>query len=486
MKKEMYRNAIVPHLWAFAVIAMILSFAISSRSLAQEEISGHNDTLALTMDECIAIALENHFPLEIAKKQLKLAEFRLLEAMRKLGPTVTAKWETSGGQVAGAYYEGEKITFEGKQPLFYGGELVFSVRQAKVNLKIVKNDYDRIKNELILQVKKAYYSLDKAKKALLIQEGLYRGTKKLYEMARAGYEVDVFSEVEFLKVTSQKYQADFQSTSAREDLSIANLLLQQAMNIDEEIEIREVPEPEIVDLALDTCFSLARLNRPEIKISRLSLEYFDYEKKIMGARASWPRVDFLGMYGNSKEDFLSRDMVTGRDPRQRGPEFYYGFKASLPVWGSTLGYSFMEESWQPVVQTTKGTKSRTSSISFAFLDKLEDISSAKEADLEYARSKDEMDKKKQEIILEVKETFFKYKKSIILMSVSKSKVNFQSKQVAVLEVRRQLGEVLYSDVIEEMVKLAEERFSYVQAIADYYIAIASLNKAIGIDGYFEN
>ena len=101
------------------------------------------------------------------------------------------------------------------------------------------------------------------------------------------------------------------------------------------------------------------------------------------------------------------------------------------------------------------------------------------------RAKDEINKKKQEITLEVRETFFKYKKAIILMDVAKSKVEFQSKQTEVLDVRRELGEAQYSDVIEEMIKLAEERYSFIQAIADYYIAIASLNKAIGLNGYYE-
>ena len=115
----------------------------------------------------------------------------------------------------------------------------------------------------------------------------------------------------------------------------------------------------------------------------------------------------------------------------------------------------------------------------------EDISGFKEAELEYMRAADEINKKEQEIALEVKETFFKYKKALILIDVSRSKVDFQSKQVEILEIRRELGEAQYSDVIEEMVKLAEEEFSYAQAIADYYIAIATLNKAVGLEDYFK-
>ena len=230
-----------------------------------------------TLEECINIAMENHLPLEIAEKQLSLAKFRLFEAQRKLGPSVTAKWEESSGVVQGRHYTGKKLQIEGKQPLFYGGELVYAVRQAKVNMEIVNTDYSRIKNDLILQVKKAYYSLDKANKALSIQGKLDKDTERLYNIAKTGYEAEAVAQVEFLKISSQKNQANFQLVSAYEDISIANLILQQALNIDEEINIAEVKSPRRITIELEDCYTLAYLNRPEIKINYLSIEYFKYE-----------------------------------------------------------------------------------------------------------------------------------------------------------------------------------------------------------------
>jgi len=447
--------------------------------------SGTPSAPGMTLKRCIQIALNNHLPLRIAEKQLKLAKFKLLEAERKLGPSVTVKMENSSGTVYGRHYTGQKILAEGKQPVFYGGELVFSIEQAKTNVKIVRNDYDRIKNELILQVEKAYYSMDKANKALRIQKDLQKRILELYEMARSGYEANAIAHIEFLEINSQRNQADYQVLSATEDRSIANLLLQQAMNISEEVKIAGTGEPKTIELDLKNCFDLAYLNRPELKISRLSMEYFDYEKKIMQARATFPRVDFLGMYGNMVEDFVRGDTPDNRDRRGLGPEYYVGMKASWPFWGNTVGYSLTKETWQPVVSAYQGTVSNTGIITFDILDKMEDLSGLKEADLEFMRALDEINKKEQEITLEVKETFFKYKKALVLMGVARSKVEFQGKQVEIMEIKRQLGEAEYSDVAEEIIKLTEERFSLVQAIADYFIAIASLNKAVGLENYFK-
>ena len=439
----------------------------------------------LSLEECITIAMANHTPLKIAEKQLKLAKFRLLEAQRKLGPTATLKWERQRGQVDAKYYEGEKLTVEGKQPVFYGGELVFSVQQTAVNVEIVKNDYDRIKNELVLQVKKAYYSFDKAKKALKIQKELGEEAEKLYVIAKSAYEADLIAQIQFLRVSSQRNQTQFQAISAEEDLSVANLLLQQAMNIDEEIDVIEPKKPNIIELDLDKCFDLAYLNRPELKISKLSLEYFEFEKKIMSARSNWPRVDILASFGQAVEGFVAEDRAPGETDKEFHPEWYFGAKFSVPVWGSTLGYSVTKEEWAPVVRTKQETESVTQSLTAAILDKLEDISGAKEADLEYLRSVEELNKKRQEVTLEVKETFFKYRKAILLMDIAKDKLAFQLKQLEIVKVRMDLGEAQYSDVIEELIKLAEEKFSFIQSITDYYIAIATLNKAVGIDDYFK-
>jgi len=469
------------------VLAIVISLIFPYTNSLSEELKPKTyklKTKKLTLDECIDIAMENHPPLEIAKKQLDLAQFRVMEAKRNLGPKVTAKWEISKGVVSQKNYNGEKIQIEGKQPIFYGGELIFSVKQAQVNLEIVRNDYERIKNDLIVEVKKGYYSLDKAKKALKVQKKLNKRTGELYKITKIGYEANVIPQVEFLKVSSQHNQTEFAVISATQDIEIANLLIQQAMNINAEIAIGDLEEPRIIEFDMEDCYILAYLNRPEIRIGHLSVQHFEYETKIMNARANWPRVDILGMYGNMREDFIPSNLPKNQTPRGLGPEYYFGTIIKVPFWGNTVEYSYTNEKWQPVVRTVHETKSETHLATFNLLDRLEDIASVKEKHIEQMRSQKELIEKKQEITMEIKETYYKYKKAIILIDVSESKIGFQSKQVEVLEVRRSLGEAKYSDVIEELIKLAEEEFAYLQAIADYYTAIALLNKAIGISDYF--
>jgi outer membrane protein TolC len=443
------------------------------------------DANKLMLDECIVIAMGNHLPLRIAEKQMKLAELRVLEAKRGMGPSVMGKWEETTGKVDGRHYAGRKFSVEGKQPIFYGGELVFSVKQAKLNLEIVKNDYNRIKNDLILQVKKAYYSLDRSKKALRLQQELLAKTREYYEITKAGYSANILPQLEHLKVSAQYNQVNFQATSAEEDVQVARLILQQSMNLDEEFDIVEIKEPLIIDIDLDYCYSLAYLNRPEIIIGQLSSEYFAYENKITRARAYWPRVDLLGSYGKANEQFAKQDRSLADSKRGMTPEFYVGTKVSWPIFGNTLAYSYTKEKWAPVVRTTQGTEAASNALTFSLFDRLAELSGVQETELELLRSQESAQAKQQEIELEVKEIFFQYKKAITLLAVARSKIAFQTRQVEILKVRLSFGEAFNSDVIEEAIKLAEEKFSHISAITEYYIAIASLNRAVGIDSYFD-
>lgn len=439
----------------------------------------------LTLEECIQIAKENNLPLMTAEKQVKLANIRLWEARRKLAPALKAKWEESSGEIYGQGYEGRKMLVEGSQPIFHGGELIFTVSQARLNLEIVTNDYDRIKNDIILKVEKAYYSLDKAIKYLGIQRKIYERSKGLNDFIEKAYQEGIVSKIEYLNVTSKYEQVDFQFVSAEEDISLAKLILQQAMNTEEDVDIVTVEEPKIADnVTLENCYALALANRPEMKINYLMSEYYLYEKKIASA-SGWPKVDLMGSYGYSYEDFVKEEDLDGRTRHSFEPEWYGGVKLSWPFFGNTLGYSLTREHWQPVVGSYRGTDTMTHVTTLGILDNLKYYSDVTEADIGFDRAKEEYNKVKQEITLELKETFFKYKKAVLQMKVAKIKLEFQRRQVEFTEAKMEMNEALASDVLEQLIRLGEEEFSLLQAYADYYIAIKSLNKAIGMAGYFD-
>ena len=474
----------------------------ANRSIMTDQVPPKNETPAmdlnteapkiLSLQDCIDIAVRNHLPLKIAKKNVKLAEWRLWEARRNMLPKVTIQWQEYTGKVYDRHYFGRKQSVDLDQTLFHGGELLFTMKQAETNLKVVNREYARVKNDLILQVKKGYYTLAKAKENIRMQTELSQEVLKIREMVSKQFEAGITSNLEFLNVNSQANQVKFQFVSAKGDVEVADLILKQAMNMDirERIDINYVPEFKKVDVDFDKALADAMVYRPEMQINSLMVSYYLYGMKVARSK-SWPKIEAMGSFGLAKEQFIAKDMgndpTTGVDgPSKLSQQWYAGMKCSVPMWGSTTEYSFTREEWVPQVATFRGSETITNSVKFNFLDNLAQYSDKFSADVDIARAKQELIKTKQDVTLEVKESCFNYEKSLLQLDTALNKVKYQESDLELAKFRRQMDEVPDSSVIESMIKLAQEKFGCAQAMSDCNIALASISKAVGIADYFEN
>lgn len=441
----------------------------------------------LTLDRCIEIAMKNSLPLKTTKKSVKLAEWRLWEARRNLLPKVLVKIEEYTGKIYGRQFYGKKNAVDLQQTVFHGGEFVFTMKQAETNLKIANKEYAKIRNELILQVKKGYYNFIKAKENLKLQNELSQEVLKIHEMVNKQFDAGVASNLEFLNVNSQANQVKFQLTAARGDLEVAELILKQAMNVDikERIDIDAPLEFQKKEVEFNKVLADALVYRPEMQISSLTISYYMYEKKIAASK-SWPKIDFLGSFGLAKEQFVARDMSPTDDVEDLAPQWYAGVKVGIPLWGSTGGYSYTKEHWVPVVSAVHGTETITNSYTFNFLDNLAQYSGKYASDLDYAKARQELIKTKQDVTLEAKESCFSYEKALMQLDTAANKVKYQESELEFIKFRREMDEVQDSNVVDGMIKLAQERFGHVQAMSECNVALASISKAVGIPNYFNN
>ena len=445
----------------------------------------------LSLDDCLQIAVKNNIPLQIAAKSVTLAKWRLWENRRNMLPTATITYEQYNGTIFGRKYMGRKQYIEGEQPVFHGGELYFTMKQAETNLEVVKNDYDRINNDLVLQVKKAYYSFERAGANLKIQESLASEVSRVYDMINRQYEANVTTKIEFFNVSSQASQVKYQLASAEGDVSMAELILKQAMNMEtnEKIDIEPSPEFKKVDINFDKLLQIAFVSRPEMKINSLLMEYYNYGKKIAVAKG-WIKVDLDGMWGLAKERYRPQDLDQAYPyldiEADLSQQWYAGVKASIPFWGSTAEYQLTKEQWTPVVSAYQGTEATTQSMKLKILDKLGYYSDKATADIEFDKQRQELTKIKQDITMDLKESCFNYAKAIIQLETATNKVQYQEKDLELAKLKRGMDEAQDSNVVESMIKLAQEKFGYLQALADCHISLASVDKAIGIKDYCDN
>ena len=450
----------------------------------------------LTMDECIEIAVKNNLPLKTVKKSVKLAQSRLFEARRNLLPKIGVRMEEHTGQIGGRRFSGKSTAVDIQQTLFHGGEFMYTMMQAQTNLKIVNKEYARLKNELILQVKKGYYTFAKAKENFKLQQELSAEVSRISDMVIKQFEAGITANLELLNVNSQMNQVRFQHASAKGDVEVAELILKQAMNLDarERIDINAPLVFDKVDVDFNSVLADAMVHRPEMQINSMMIQYYIYEQKISRSK-SWPKIDFIGSFGMAKEEYISKD-ATQPDPNQENSQsdidqkmeqqWYGGVKCSIPLWGSTGEYSYTKEQWTPVVSAYRGTSTITNSYKFNFLDNLAQYSDKYTADVDMDRARQELIKTKQDVTLEAKESCFDYEKTLMQLETAVNKVKYQESDLEITKFKRQMDEAQDSNVIESMIRLAQEKFSYVQAVSDCQIAIASICKAVGLPDYFDH
>jgi len=475
----------------FTTVKTYINKSIKASGVPEpKEILIENATVMLNIDDCIKIAAANNIQAVVAKKSIKLAEMRVFEARRNLLPSAMIAVERSKGTVSNNDYLGRKQYIDLQQPIFHGGELYFAMKQAEVNLQISKNDYNRVNNELVLQVKKAYYTLEKAKENSVLQGILSREVEKMYGISSKGYEAGVIAKVEYLNVSSQASQVKYQLASAEGDASIAELILRQTMNVNPREKFGIIPSPELKKITLDfekTMYD-AFTNRPEIKAGSLMISYYSYGKGIANAK-SLPKVDLLGQWGLAWEDYVPSEttILAGRSPRRDlQPQWYAGIKVGVPFAGNTAEYSYTREQWTPVVQTLQGTEATVNSFKFKILDKLDMFSDNQLAIIDYDRSRQEMNKTKNDVTLEVREGCFNYEKAIIQLETAANKVKYQEADSELMRMKRGMDEIQDSNVIDSLIKVAQEKFGYVQAVTDCKTSLAALEKAVGVEDYFKN
>ena len=452
-----------------------------------EESPDGKQSNVLTLEQCINIAIKNSLPLKTAKKSLKLAQWRLWEARRNMLPKIGLKMEEYTGKIYGRRFYGRKQSIDFQQTVFHGGEFAFTMMQAQTNVKIVDKEYARIKNELILQVKKGYYTFAKAKENFGLQRELSREVSRIQEMVVKEFDAGLTSNLELLNVNSQMNQIRFQFKAAVCDAEVAALILKQAMNIDggEPIDIDAKLELVKRDIDFSGILADALIHKPEMQINSLMITYYMYETKVARSK-SWPKIDLLGSWGLAKEQFIAKDMGPTDDVEDLAPQWYGGVKVGIPIWGSTGEYSYTKEHWVPVVSAVHGTETITNSYKFNFLDNLAQYSEKYSADVDLGRARQELIKVKQDTVLEVKESCFSYEKALLQLDTAINKVRYQEADLELIKFRRQMEEAPDSNVIESMIKLAQEKFGYVQALSECNIALASISKAVGIPNYFND
>jgi outer membrane protein TolC len=459
--------------------AELMTEQISRQVLEDLVIKGEG---ILTLERAQDIAFKNSQQAKTAREEARLAKLKMNEALRALFPQLKIKGSHTSGQVIDADFIEELYGVQIEQPIYQGTKLYNTYKQARVNVKLAKARHQKIENDLDYKVAEAYYSTVTSMMNIRLQEELLKEAKQVLEAAEARRASGLSTDLEILNVRSQYNQIQFQIASSERDLALSRFKLYQAMGLDiskEKADLSEVDtdlEFKSLDVDLYKCLELASEYQPDILVNELLVKAKRYDEKIARAKGSL-KVDFTGFYGRSGSHYET-------EARDLSQDWNVGLKVSRPFWGNTASYSFTKEETDIKPGQTDRTSSTVHSGEFAIMDALSVASDTKEAKVNRKKAENDLIEARRSTSLEVKEAYYNYQESIIQVKNTLEKVKFQEEAVKVARAQAGLNEALQSQLLEAIVKLADEKSVYIKALSDFNLSIVKLNKAIGIKNYF--
>jgi len=445
-------------------------------SEASREVTG------LGLNEAVDIALENSMLTKIAMEEIDLSRLKIREAKRALFPTASLNYIETTGETTGTtqdFTDKEyKVKFE--YPLYYGWQLKYAVEQAISNMKASRQNYDKVVQDLRLEVELAFYSYLAGKINVNLQRALLKEAEEVFDTAKKRYSLDLSTSAEFLKVESQIKQISYQVTSTRNELDLARLTLQQALSLRDPKEVDELInintdiadlKPVYIDMRLRECMDLASRFRPDLKAKERMMEFNEYGRKIALSKDQL-RVDFTGTYGKSGGAYESEDLTMDED-------WYVGIKLSKPLGGNTLSTVYTEDDTSEKHGQTSRTKSISKSVEFGLLDNLQSFSEKKSSEIALKKAMDELKETEENAFKEVKESYLGYKKGFIQVSANLNKIKYREEELKVAKARCELNDIPFSELIQAHMNLTDEKSFYIESIGSLYQSLAKLNKATG-------
>ncbi len=432
------------------------------------------------LEDCLNLALSANIPLQVAKDQQALADLRIREARRGFYPSLMGEWNETDGRTMTENYRGRSYGLQGEQLLFSGGKLTATLRKEQLGGLIAKGNYERVKNELILKVTKAYYELIMSKNTLDIMQRLKKNTEKILTEVESEFTVFWATPADLLDAQASYNQACYQVAYSERGYAMAKLTLEKEMFL-ENLNIENMNfhlGRHKIETNLNECLDLAFEHRVEINIIEQTLKAAKFSQDIIKSE-EMPNVSIVGSYGRAAESFSQSSLNLATEWSLMGKVRWF-------LGGNTVETSYKRDKVSPfkVTSTNTNVNSQTLNSKFSFWDNLAHFTKAKEAQITRKQALKDRVEMKNKIRQEVEDAYYTYLRYNSQLSLAVNQIGFRRKQLEIVKAKRKIGEARGADVINSETQLAEANSTMQESLAGINIAIVSLNHAIGVINYF--
>ncbi|MBP9865591.1 MAG: TolC family protein [Candidatus Omnitrophica bacterium] len=444
----------------------------------------------VTLEEAESIAVKNNLMLHSLSQRVKAARRKVNEAIRAFFPTAGLEFASGGGVISSSGYASKKAMLNFTQPVFYGGELIFTMKQAQSGLRSDEIKYDKEKADILRQLGEAYRNAVNALHNYEYQSELQETMGGITKVHEAVFKAELASEIEHLEIESIGNQVKFQVATAQTASKSSNLALCQAMGVGPDVAIPVDPDvrlTKIKDFNLEDYLKRVEIGNYDNRIRQATLEGAYYAAKVFDAQKMF-RVDLRGNWGWSGEAFkqkLPDDYTTSFDgPFDVDTEHEQSLIATVSVpWGpNTTNYSYQRRFFAPTVSSFQGSEDFKHTISTNFFDRMASYTDEASAKADYLKAMAELQKEKADQNNSARQAYYDYEGALLQLETAQSKIDFRERQFQILNVTTQTEEARILELMNEHISLAEDRFSKLTAISSANNAAAKMDYLAGMEG----
>lgn len=420
------------------ITAVLLS---GSLFLGGSNLAFAQDTVDLTLDNTVEMALENNRTIKQAVYDTDSARWALSEAKGQKGFSIS--WQTAAAAVGGETYDQQnrdssyQNVVEASIPLYTGGQLENNIKGKEIGVDISDLTLENTKQQIKYDTTKGYYNILQCRNLVGVNQETVDQLQAHLDTVNAKYAAGTVAKSDVLRSQVELADAKQNLVNAENnyDLSISSLNNLIGLPIDTKINIQDELKYTKYDLSLAECMDLAMNNRPDGIAAAKSVEQAKTSVKVAQA-GNLPQVSAYASYTIDGDDAFNNDDVEKSE---------IGVKASWSIFDNNV------------------TKSQV-----------------RQAEAALAKAQENVQYVNEGIQLEVHQAYLNLlsaEKNIQTTSVA---VNQASEDYNIAQVRYTAGVGTNIDVMDAAVALTTAKTNYVQALYDYNVSKAQLDKAMGI------
>jgi outer membrane protein TolC len=410
----------------------------------------------LTLDESVAIALRQSVVIQSAREGVAASEARTKEAATGFLPKLSTSYNYTHNEPAPyvkqpapspitsltiGTRENYTWSLDAKQPLFTGGRLTANYDINRLGLDASKQEELGTVQDIVLEVQRSYFGILKARRLVGVAAQSVEQLSAQRDLAKNFHEVGLVPRNDYLQAAvrlADGRQSLVRAENRLEEIKARfNTVLRRS--IDTPVDVVDVIDYKPFAMTSEQCRERALENRPELRVYTLRAEQAG--KKVKAVESEfYPSVNLVGSYQRYGD---SGDL---NGSSYKDPENW--FVAAVATW----------DLWE--WGRTKYARDAT-------------VSQEKQALNALTSARDQ-------VALEVKSAWLAVKEAEKLIAVTEAAIEQAEENYRINQERYREQVSRMTDVLDALTLLTSARASWSNALCDYQIALASLERAMGV------